>query len=123
MRFTTTQFSLILILLSVFFTPAFAVISTRQTAPALSSMTQPQTQAMTSQKLNRTQKKTLKIEDFLRKKGIDLTHPTDKWLWFGLGLLGLAAVMTVLPLIRLLAGLVALVGVVFIFIWFFKKLA
>jgi hypothetical protein len=117
MRFPTTQLSLILILTLAFFTPAFAVITNSRTA-SLSTLNQPSTP---SKQALHGQKKAGIIQKILKKKGIDFTHPTDKWLWFGLGLLALSVVMSLLPVVRLFASLISLVGVVFIFIWLFKK--
>jgi hypothetical protein len=117
MFFPTTKRALILILTLIFFTPAFAVISTNKTASFI-----PLNNLISKKQTAILHKKELKIQKFLKKKGIDIRHPTDKWLWFGLGLLALAVVMSFLPVVRSLASLVSLVGIVFIFIWLFKKL-
>jgi hypothetical protein len=116
MRFPITQLSLILILTLAFFTPAFAVITDSKTAPLPIFV-----QKVTPSNSAGAQKKESKIQKILKKRGIDFTHPTDKWLWFGLGLVALSVVMSVLPIVRIFASLISLVGVVFIFIWLFKK--
>jgi Flp pilus assembly protein TadB len=121
MRFPTTKLSLILILTFIFFTPSFAVISTN-TTPSLRPLAQQFNVSKQGAQVSKAQKKEHRIQKFLKKTGIDITNPTDKWLWFGLGLLALAVVMSILPVIRTFSSLVALVGVVFIFIWLFKKL-
>ena len=116
MRFPTTQLSLILIFIFTLFTPAFAVITNSKTVslPTLNQQFTPSTPA-------HVQKKEFKIQKILKKKRIDFTHPTDKWLWFGLGLLAFSVIMNFLPVVRIFASLISLVGVVFIFIWLFKK--
>jgi Flp pilus assembly protein TadB len=116
MRFTTTQLYLILILTLAIFTPAFAVITNKTTH--LSTEIQ---QSSLSHQASKVQKQVLKIQKFLKKRDINFTHPTDKWLWFGLCLLGASVIMNFIPVVRIFASLISLVGVVFIFIWLFKK--
>jgi hypothetical protein len=110
--------TLIFLLLGIFnfavSTPAFAIISAKNTE--VNSVVQNQKSA------SKTTIKVLKHSFSLQKRAINLNSPTDKWLWYGLGFLGLSVVMSVLPVVRGFAGLIALIGVILLIVWLIKKL-
>ena len=67
----------------------------------------------------KAEKRLAKLEKWLKKINVDLTHPVDKWMWFwilGWGASILFSIAGVFPL----AGLLGLAGTICLIIWLIK---
>ena len=120
--------------------------ATTQPALAITSSTATTTEMIANQskelkKEFNTQKKMNKIERFFAKKGMDLSDPVKKWLWYwvigwgaGLvlyiiaGVVAAAAVSTTATtglglagILWLVGGLAWLFGTISLIVWFIKK--
>ena len=99
--------------------PTFAI-----TSVATTSTTSATTIAQQNANLKnefKMQKKASKFQRLLQKAGIDFKDPVEKWLWIGLLLWLIGAVMWALPNVWYLAGLVTLAGTICIIVWLVKK--
>ena len=99
----------------LFIQPVGAIVSSTH---ATATTVEQQSSAL--KKEFKAQKKVAKLQKMLEKAGIDFKDPVKKWLWFGLGLWLLSAVMWALPGLWYLAGLVSLAGTICIIVWLVK---
>ena len=67
----------------------------------------------------KAEKRLAKLEKWLKKINVDLTHPVDKWMWFWI-LCWSASILFSVARVFPLAGLLGLAGTICLIIWLIK---